>query len=386
MDRRTNEMLFALLRSVVCGEPLCEQQRVEFADERLEELTALARKHDLLHLVAFGLQKNALIGADHELRREIFSAAVRCEQLQHEMKKLSGVLEEAEIPFLPLKGSVLRGYYPEPWMRTSCDIDVLVSAENVERASALLIERCGYTRGGKSSHDITLFAKSGRHVELHYDLVEEGLAVRAAEALRSVWDTATVCAGYSYRYEMPDEVFYFYHIAHMAKHFEHGGCGVRPFIDLWILDHLEGADTSKRNALLEQGGLLTFAEVCRKLSRVWFGGEEADPICERVQAYLLYGGVYGATENRIAVGQQKRGGALRFALSRIFLPYDVIKFYYPVLQKRKWLLPAMQVRRWGRLIFRGGFRRGMKELQYNQSIDGAKADETASMLRDIGLL
>ena len=386
MDQATNQILFSLLRSVVCGEPLSEQQRAELSDERLEALTALASKHDLLHLVAFGLQKNALIGADHELRREIFSAAIRCEQLQHELKKLSGVLEQAEIPFLPLKGSVLRGYYPEPWMRTSCDIDVLVSAENVERASALLVEQCGYTRGSKGSHDITLFTKHGWHVELHYELVEEGLAVRAAEPLHLVWDTATVCEGYSCRYEMPDEMFYFYHVAHMAKHFENGGCGVRPFIDLWILDHLEGAAPSKRNALLERGGLLRFTEVCRKLSRVWFGGEAADPICERVEAYLLYGGVYGATENRIAVGQQKKGGALRFALSRVFLPYDVIKFHYPILQKHKWLLPVMQVRRWGKLIFRGGFRRGMKELQYNQSIDGAKADETASMLRDIGLL
>ena len=386
MDQAINQILFALLRSAVCGEPLSEQQRAELSDEGLEELTVLARKHDLLHLVALGLQKNALIGADHELRREIFAAAIRCEQLQHELKKLSGVLEEAEIPFLPLKGSVIRGYYPEPWMRTSCDIDVLVSAENVERASALLVEQCGYTRGGKGSHDITLFTKHGWHVELHYDLVEEGLAVRAADVLRSVWDTATVCDGYCYRYEMPDEMFYFYHVAHMAKHFENGGCGIRPFIDLWILDGLDGADAAKRNVLLEQGGLLRFAEVCRKLSRVWFGGEAADPICERVEAYLLYGGVYGATENRIAVGQQKKGGALRFALSRVFLPYDVIKFHYPILQKHKWLLPAMQVRRWGKLIFRGGFRRGMKELQYNQSIDGAKADETASMLRDIGLL
>ena len=386
MDGRTNEILFALLRSAVCGEPLSEEYSADLNGESLAAVTALARKHDLLHLVAFGLQKNALIGADHELRREIFSAAVRCEQLEHELKKLCGVLERAEIPFMPLKGSVLRKYYPEPWMRTSCDVDVLVRAVDVERASELLVEQCGYKRGGKGSHDITLFAKNGRHVELHYDLVEEGLAVRAAEVLRSVWDTATVCAGYSYRYERPDEVFYFYHVAHMAKHFENGGCGVRPFIDLWILDGLDGVDAAKRNILLEQGGLLRFAEACRRLSRVWFGGEEADFVCERMQAYLLYGGVYGATENRIAVGQQKRGGKLRFALSRIFLPYDVIKFHYPILQKHKWLLPAMQVRRWGKLIFHGGFTRGVRELQYSGNLDKERADATGQLLEDIGLI
>ena len=29
------------------------------------------------------------------------------------------VLEEAKIPYIPLKGTVLRDYYPEAWMRTS---------------------------------------------------------------------------------------------------------------------------------------------------------------------------------------------------------------------------------------------------------------------------
>lgn len=385
MDQGTNQILFSLLRSAISGEPISERERGQWSEKQIQEIVSLARKHDLLHLVAFALQKNSLIAKDHELRREIFMAAFRYEQLDHVFRKICKALEEAKIPFMPLKGSVIRKYYPEPWMRTSCDIDVLVREEDVERASDFLVERCGYIRGTKGSHDVSLFLDN-KHVELHYDLVEEGLAAASAEVLRSVWDVATLRQGCEYWYEMPDETFYFYHVAHMAKHFENGGCGVRPFIDLWILDHLDTADRAKRDALLEKGGLLKFAEACRKLSRVWLGGEAADPVCERVQAYLLYGGVYGTTKNRIAVGQQKRGGAFRFALSRIFLPYDVIKFYYPILQRHKWLLPAMQVRRWGKLVFRGHLKRSVKELQYNGSLDKKTSDSTAEMLRDVGLL
>lgn len=29
---------------------------------------------------------------------------------------------------------------------------------------------------------------------------------------------------------MKEEMFYFYHIAHLAKHFEVGGCGIRQII------------------------------------------------------------------------------------------------------------------------------------------------------------
>ena len=312
MDQATNQILFALLRSVISGEPIAEAEKTQILSCPLEGLLSLARKHDLLHLEAFALQKNSLVAEEYDPRRDIFAAVMRYEQLEHALGKLCAVLEEEKIPFLPLKGSVLRKHYPEPWMRTSCDIDILVREEDVERASELLVGRCGYARGVKSSHDVSLLA-DGKHVELHYDLVEEGLAASSAEVLRSVWEASTVCDGYRYRYEMPDAMFYFYHVAHMAKHFENGGCGIRPFIDLWILDHLAGADSDGRNALLEKGGLLRFAEACRRLSRAWLGGEEMDALGEQLQAYLLYGGTYGATENRIAVGQQKKGGAHRLA-------------------------------------------------------------------------
>ena len=39
----------------------------------------------------------------------------------------------------------------------------------------------------------------------------------------------------------------------MAKHFENGGCGVRPFIDLWILNHRRPFDRAKRESLLRDG-------------------------------------------------------------------------------------------------------------------------------------
>jgi hypothetical protein len=184
---------------------------------------------------------------------------------------------------------------------------------------------------------------------------------------------------------MPDEMFYFYHIAHMAKHFEGGGCGIRPLIDLWILDNLDSADHHRRDELLARGDLLKFANSARKLSRVWFGGEEHDPVSLQMQDFILTGGVYGSSQNRIAVQQQKKGGRVKYALSKIFLPYDVIKFHYPVLQKHRCLTPLMQVRRWCKLIFCGHLKRSAKELQYNNSITDTEAKNIQNFLHNIGL-
>ncbi len=184
---------------------------------------------------------------------------------------------------------------------------------------------------------------------------------------------------------MPDEMFYFYHVAHMAKHFEYGGCGIRTLIDLWILDGISSNNRENRDGLLEKGGLLKFADTVRALCKVWFAREVHTDITRCAEEFIIAGGIYGTSDARILIQQQKKGGKLGFALSKIFLPYDALKLVYPVLQKHKWLTSVMQVRRWLRLIFCGHFKRSMHELASNASISKKEADETREFLKNIGL-
>ena len=386
METEMNQILFALLRSSICGEELSGEERALFSRESLPELITLAKQHDMLHLLIWGLKRNGLLTpADAPLENSIFKAAYRYEQTNYEYGALCGALEKAEIPFLPLKGSVLRAYYPEAWMRTSCDIDILVHETDLERAITLLTDTCEYEFQGKGPHDVSLFSPTRVHVELHYTLMEDGRVNASSGILSSVWEYTSPRSGSTYWREMCDEMFYFYHIAHMAKHFETGGCGIKPFVDLWILDRLEGIDQSSRDELLARGDLLKFAESVRALSRIWFEGAEMDPISKQIEQYILLGGVYGIEENKIAVQQQKKGGWFRYTLSKIFVPYDELKFVYPILEKHRWLLPLMEIRRWGRLIFCGHTKRVVRELKHNRDISSEKGDMTSRFLSDIGL-
>ena len=386
MDQRTISILFALLRSAIRGTELTEAERSSYRAEMLGPLLKISSKHDVAHLVVLQLKKSELISNEQtDIEKSILAAVYRYERLRQEYEKLCNALEGAQIPFLPLKGAVIRKYYPEAWMRTSCDIDVLVREDDGEKARQILVREHGYTDNGKSSHDFSFFSPGNVDLELHYELMEDAYANDASKVLQQVWHSSTVRDGTAFHYEMPDELFYFYHIAHMAKHFENGGCGIRPVIDLWILDHIRDADKEKRDALLREGKLLKFAQAVRKLSRVWFENEEYDPISKQMEEYILSGGVYGNNQNRIVVQQQKEGGKLRYALSKIWIPYDVIKFQYPVLQKHKWLMPAMEVRRWCKLIFCGHLKRTTRELRYNSGISTEKAEQTQALLRGIGL-
>ncbi len=385
MNENIIGILFALLRSAICGDMLTEQEIKACDGETLSRLIDISKKHDIIHLVALGLERNSIITNSDALSNEIIKAVYRYEQIKYEYESLCKVLEAAKIPFMPLKGAIIRDYYPEPWMRTSCDIDVLVHSEDTDKAVECLIGACGYVKDGQCSHDISLMSPGKIHIELHYDLLEGGVANKASEVLENIWDIVTVRDGYSYFYEMSDEMFYFYHVAHMAKHFENGGCGIRPFIDLWILDGIFGADNKKRNELLEKGELLRFAETARSLSKVWLDKQEHDDITEQTERYILSGGVYGTNKNRVAIQHYKKGGRTRYILYKIFLPYNVIKSQYPILKKHRWLTPFMEVRRWFRLLFKGHFKRVSKDLKCSQSLSDDESQELGVFLEQIGL-
>ena len=128
-----------------------------------------------------------------------------------------------------------------------------------------------------------------------------------------------------------------------------------------------------------------FANIARRLSRIWLENAEHDNVTLQMEEYILRGGGYGNNTNRIMIQQQKKGGRIKYALSKIFIPYDAIKFHYPILQKHRWLTPFMEVRRWCKLIFCGHLKRTTKELKCNSSVSKDDAANMQKLLSNIGL-
>ncbi len=389
MDKKINQILFPLIASAIVGDALDERERALYSPELLEDIYKISKKHDIAHLVGVGLNQSGISKKGDPtfdlISKETITAVYRHEQLNFETESVCKGLEDVGIPFLPLKGAVMRQYYRLPWLRTSCDVDILVKEEDLERASKHLTENCGYTYHGKGQHDVSLYSPSGIHMELHYDLVEEGFAKGASDVLLNVWDYVVPTHPWKYRYEFCDEMFFFYHVAHMAKHFEIGGCGIRPFIDLWILLGIDGADREKRDKLLKKGGLLKFKDTAERLCGIWFEGMPYDPICEKMEEYIISGGVYGTMKNAVTVQQQRRGGKIKYTMSKVFLPYGIIKYHYPILQKHPILTPIMEVRRWFKLLFCGHAGRVARELKQNAEISREEAAEARAFLLSIGL-
>lgn len=383
--KQTAGIMMALIRSVVCGEEGAALQ-LNMTAEQLKKLCALSAHHDMAHLVASALEERGLLDEGEigqQLRRRQMMAVYREVGLEQETARVCETLEAAGIDYIPLKGSVIRNLYPETWMRTSCDVDILIKRETLETAVAVLCDSLGYTRGPWTSHDVGLISESGVHIELHFDTVEDGRVANAASVLADVWACARREQGSAHRYRMPDGMFYLYHVAHMAKHFIRGGCGVKPFLDLWLLRHRTAYDGEERARLLAASGLTAFDEAAVRLSEAWFSGAEADALCREMECFLLRAGMYGDLDNIVAVSQVKKGGKWRHALYKIWLPYRELAVHYPSLEGKKWLLPFYEVRRWCKLIFRGGFRRSINELRTTAATSEEKSRQVADLLAQL---
>lgn len=383
----TEQLMMRLISFVVCGKSFTPVTLL--TDNQLTDLFRLAKAHDLAHLIAQAILDLSLTESTvwvGKCQQQIFSAVHRYEKIQYELQRLETQFSEAQIPYIPLKGAVIRAAYPAPWMRTSCDIDILIHDTDLAKASALLQNTLAYEKRTQGSHDVGFFSPSGVHLELHYSLLESDIIGQAEQVLTNVWDFAYL-TDTPYKMVLQEEMFTYYHIAHMAKHFQNGGCGVRPFLDLWLLEHRIPHDKERRDALLWAGGLTQFAEAAKQLADVWFDAKpgKTEELTQWMQEYILSGGVYGTVENNVMVGQVQKGSKLRYALSRIWLPYEKLKFYYPALAQYRWLLPLYEVRRWCRLLFCGGVKRSVRELQANQKVSEARQAQTRRMLAALAL-
>ena len=355
----------------------------------IKELYHLSKKHDMVHLVGHALLPLAAKFPENEyfpkFKKQFMIAVLRYEKINYVLNEITSLFVNEKIPHLPLKGSVLRNYYPEPWMRTSCDIDILIHEEDLERASAAITEKLGYQNETVSRHDIGFHTPNGVHFELHFSLIEEDVLDRADKPLERIWDYASPIIDGSCRYTLSPEMFYYYHIAHMAKHFVLGGCGIRPFLDLYILKDALSLNEEKLDALLLEGGLITFTKEARLLSGVWFEGTPHTELTESMEAYLLSGGTYGTLENHVTMQQTKKGGKFRYLLSRIFISSDLLATLYPKLKKHKWLYPFYTVRRWCRIIFCSKMKHARQEIKATQNASNEDVAFATSLLKQLDL-
>lgn len=381
------DILMSLLRSEIaeCG---CDDAVTkEITPDVVGELFRVADLHDVSQIIFSALAKRDLISADDEIFSRFAEAEelsyFRLKRLEFSQSETERALDEAGIDHITLKGSVMRAYYPSPLMRMSADIDILVREADLDRAVSLLSEKLGYeVRGKKDFHDISLYTPDGMHLELHYNIMEND--ERLDPVLQKCWNYVRPVPDKLCKYEFTPEFFAFHLITHMTYHFINGGCGIKPFSDLWLYRHKVEYDESLLVELCRDCGIERFYENAVRLSEVWFGGEAHSELTQRMEAHVIYNAYGGEASRGIVVRQSKSGGKFGYLMGRIFAPYGTMKIRYPVLKKCPILLPFFWVVRWFALLF-GDKTRVKDEMKMSKSVSKEQVAKMMQFLDSVGL-
>lgn len=370
----------------VANKPVEDEIIEQITPKMLEKLYTVSQKHDLAHIVAAFLQKHSLLEEGvlaNKFTQSFYAAVMRYENIQYEFERICELFDSEQIIYIPLKGSEIRKFYPEPWLRTSCDIDILIHPEDLEQACELLSSRFEYRKEPCVYKDVSLYSPSGVHLELHFMIQEDSETLD--KVLSKVWEYVHPIEEGRYQYAMTPEFLLFYVFAHMSYHFSIGGCGMRVFIDIWLLCKKVEYDKVIFQELCEESGIWKFAQAVNSLVEVWFEGETHNELTREVEAYVIAGGMYGTSETSIIAKKTQTPKKGMFLLRRLFMPYKKLRLLYPRLKKMPVLYPYYTVVRWCSVLNEDVFNRVTNEVKLNNEIEQKQVDELKNLFDKLGI-
>lgn len=374
MMDKTFEVLLYLM---ACALQNAQPEETVLAGVDFAKLLRAARAHTVSAMVCMALEPtDAFRSAEESIRLQWLDAknkAVRKNMLlDAERHRLENEFAQQGIWYMPLKGSILKDWYPKFGMREMADNDILFDASKRQQVKEIFLRR-GYAveEYNQTNHDAyekpPIF-----NFEMHVALYHE-MHGQLYEKYRDVTQRLVPDAKDPYRFHFTPEDFYVFVLSHAYKHYSSSGTGVRTLADIYILDRKLGQTLNRAYVESELNGLgiLAYETESRQLAQKLFGAAtlpseagltEAE---QETLAYYLGSSTYGTVQNRTLHRMQKLqpdGGTItartkrKYLLSRLFPDLKWCKLYAPTVYKYPVLLPFFWV--W-RLAVKGVKRRSV---------------------------
>ncbi len=381
--KNTQKLMISILASMLNGTEMPTSAKEDLTTDSVSAVYRLAKKHSLGHVIsAFVHQSGVTI--DPELlaafEKNELRSAYKLEQMEYSFSEICSAFDEIGIEYIPLKGAVLRPHYPSEYMRTSCDIDILIHEYDLDAAISKLGE-LEYRCDKRNYHDISFWSITNVHLELHFS-VKENLNTLDS-VLEKAWEYALPVE--KYKHAFSDDFFVFQIYAHMSYHFISGGCGIRSLMDLWIMENKMGLSYLCAKDLLEKAGIYQFAVEMSNLSAICFSGKPSNDFSDMLLNYLFHGGIYGNAQTHIAMKKSESGNTFGYALKRFFMPYKSMSVLFPILKKLPFLLPFCWAARGVNTIFKGKSKKIALELTRANNISNAQLSQIKEIRSRLGI-
>lgn len=342
-----------------------DESKLEGIDMNL--LYEMSVKHSLAAMVYIALQKgdslNKIDSALAKEWKEVKEKAVRKNiMLDAERRQILAELEKRSIWYMPLKGSILKFYYPVEGMREMSDNDILYNGEFQSEVRDLFVSR-GYTVAsyGKKNHEIYEKAPIYNY-EMHQVLFVHSSYPKLCDGFEDINERMLPDEDSAFGRHLSDEDFYLFNIAHSFKHYDKAGTGFRSLVDCYVLDRefSESMDWEYITAGLRKMEIEEYEKNSRSLAKHLLEKPEIADITllpkeeRRILENCYIAGTYGSRENRVIHNLKKYGGEdkkvgkttkIGYFVTRLFPGREWCRESYPFFYKIPVLLPFFWIYR-----------------------------------------
>ena len=362
---QTEQVFLSLLRDYVCGQKLKALPTVDW-----QALYNLAQSHNVTGLVGRIL---ADLPTDHRppkalavaFRQAMGQTLMSYEKRMVAVQVMEQTLTDAQIPYLTVKGACTAAAYPDPFLRTCGDTDIVLTPEH-QREAVQTLEQRGFAK--KVTHDdVVMLTLHGFEFELHTRLesINDGSRALLANPFapevayiksKNIWVLQPVYAVY-------------YTVLHLLHHIKTGGAGVRMLLDTDLLLRKDPTLAPQVLELAERSGLERSFGCILALCKQWLDTPlpcsvpalDTDTV-EKFAAVILGGGVFGhgnGNTGAVFLARQKAADGSKTPFTRFvalfrycFPKADYMAYQFPYLIRRPYLLPFAYLHRFCRGLFR----------------------------------
>lgn len=309
----------------------------------------ISKRHDVENLVFLSVEK-----LKNQPSKELFEEwqelyykdQKRCLFQDMALEELIEAFTKAGIDCMPLKGSVIKNYYPNPDLRSMGDIDFLVREQNRQVVRDIM-HSLGYIDDILDDGQVDGFKREKLvYVEIHYDFSAKSHAYHNLFTINwsKLQPTET-----EHLFQMTFEDLYFFNVGHYAKNMHNQGMGIRSIIDVYVLWN-NMTDEQKCSVLdrFSNTELKEFNSKLLKIADIWFNAEVDDGMLDGLQQYLLNTETYSNKKNEItmyAVYDNADDSNFKYVLRKIFPSSDGLYRRFNIHHKCFLILPFLWIER-----------------------------------------
>ena len=308
-----------------------EKADIEIDEETLSFYIKLAKMHSLSALLYKAITDTGARVNPSQLKvlEEAYYHNVQKTILfEKEREELYTYLNDNKIDFLPLKGLVIRDYYPDIYTREYADYDILFSDNGRKLIKVFFLSR-GYEikHYHKNSKDDVYHKKPVYNFEMHRMLFEDMNERKVFHVyFKDYLKNSLIKEGCEHY--VKDEDFYIYFVSHYYKHFYNSGFGLRTLVDNYL--YLKGTklDFSYIDSELKKMGLEDISKNINTLTNGLFEGNYLSKEEEETLLHIASSGTYGTIDQHVEKAIKRQSKA-RYVLRRLFPPVSTFFIRYP---------------------------------------------------------